>query len=78
MAVAGKYCPDPPQMEENASWHDYKFEVQAWEEITELEKAKRGPSLYLKLVEKAKSVVRDKLVWQISKLKMVSNKLLMS
>ena len=59
--MAAKYCPNPPQLKKDTNWLDYKFEVEAWQGITDLAKNKQGLALYLNLTDKAKTGILDKL-----------------
>ena len=58
--TTSRYCPDPPQLKEDAVWSEYKDDVTAWTAITDLEATKQGLALYLKLNDKSKSIIRDK------------------
>lgn len=58
--ATSRYCPDPPQLKDDAIWTEYKDDVTAWAEITDLAKTKQGFALFLKLNDKSKTIVRDK------------------
>ena len=58
--ATSRYCPDPPQLKDDAIWTEYKDDVTAWAEITDLDKKKQGFALFLKLNDKSKTIIRDK------------------